>query len=165
MSETRRVLRIEPYRLAGGAFTVWLDDELKAVGTRAEAEEAIGRWQADLDAGKQPDWYIGGLVIDGEARAEVEALRAENEKWRRERDPSATGGQRRTPRPEGQPDWRPFARNRILNAPAAVRNLTHPEIFKWLKHHRVSAGRTVVMKFLSDLRDEGDLPPRRHKRK
>jgi hypothetical protein len=159
MSETRRVLRIEPYRLAGGEFAVWLDDELKAVGTRAEAEEAIGRWQADLDAGKEPDWYIGGLVIDGEARAEVEALRAEIEKWRRERDPSVTGGRRRTPRREDEPDWRPFARNRIRTAPDAVRNL------KWLTVHGVSVRRTVVMKFLSDLRDEGLLPPPRDKRK
>jgi hypothetical protein len=81
VSETRRVLRIEPHS-GRGDFAIWLNGELKATGSRAEVEEAVGRWQADLDAGREPDWSIGGLMIDEDARVEIETLRAEIETLR-----------------------------------------------------------------------------------
>jgi hypothetical protein len=61
-------LHIEPHNGPGGNFAIWDGDELKGVGSRAEVEEAKGRWQSQIDAGGEPDTFIGGLMIDEAAR-------------------------------------------------------------------------------------------------
>jgi hypothetical protein len=77
MSDKPRGLHIRPHVYPNGSegFAIWLDNELKATGNRYEVEEAIGRFQADLDAGRLINDMIGGLIVDEEARAEIERLK------------------------------------------------------------------------------------------
>jgi hypothetical protein len=111
MPESRRILRVEPYfRPDGGRrFAIYDGDKLIAVHGKVEVEEAVARWQAQIDAGQQIDGFIGGLMYDEEARAENAALRAEIDALRASRDHrevSRRGGDeaQRRRREDGPPD-------------------------------------------------------------
>jgi hypothetical protein len=94
----------------------------------------------------------GGLVINGVDATELVA-----------KHPRRTGGQRGNPE---DVDFRPSVRNLLANATAEIRNRSLPKIFEWLQRHGVTAGRTMVIKFLGELRDEGVVTsPRRRKRR
>jgi hypothetical protein len=97
-----------------GEQLVGFDPELR------ECERAVDRWESQAAAGVDPDWFMEAVVQDGEAREEIETLRdqyAELDKFRAEREPSVTGGQRSTP----NPDWEFFAVHVLLELPEGIR--------------------------------------------
>jgi hypothetical protein len=149
-----RKLRIEPPSEAGGDWTLWDGDTcLYSDDRRRAVEYQRERDQASIDATGEPSGFVGGWVIDDEAdalRAELEALRAP---------------------PSGDEEtWRDYARQLIHCAPPEARLQSLPIIYEWAAvnwrfSERACPARSVFIQFLSDLRDEGLLPPSRRKSK
>ena len=129
MSDKPR-LQIRPH--GEGRFAVFEGEGLMVVAdTLAEAEEAKKHWQRQIDAGGRPTISAGEL-----AGIEVEALRAEIELLKREKNPRQHGRKGGEESGKSKRDAAPLRRAHavklIKQAVADKASRTRGEIVKWV---------------------------------
>jgi hypothetical protein len=136
---SERRLTIRPH--GEGRFAIFDGDALLITGARYEVEDARERWQAEIDAGGEPDMFIGGLIPpDEETRAEVAAQRAEIERLKATIKTSSEQGRdgwkkSRKTRQNETLARRNYANGLIIEAVKTVPGSPRPDVFDWVQRH------------------------------
>jgi hypothetical protein len=70
----KRCLQVRPH--GEGLFAIWDGETLRGVYDAVDAEEGRRHFQAQIDAGVEPDWFMPTRIIDHDRDREITELRA-----------------------------------------------------------------------------------------